>query len=102
MIDGKIFFDEAIHTDKTTYENIKKIATGQGGDYTTGCLLDYSHFKENCKTIAIDLSKPQALYADPKEVQQIQSSTLLQIKIKCEIKAKKSPRLFARNCNFEL
>ena len=23
------------------YENIRKITTGQGDDYTTGCLLDY-------------------------------------------------------------
>ena len=24
-----------------TYDNIWRIATGQGNDYTTGCLLDY-------------------------------------------------------------
>ena len=40
MIDGKNFFDQPIKNDKITYENIKKIATGQGDDYTTGCLLD--------------------------------------------------------------
>ena len=44
-----------------TYENIRKIATGQGDDYTTGSLLDYSYFKENYRMIAIDLSKQQAL-----------------------------------------
>ena len=27
-----------------TYNNIQKIATGQGNDYTTGCLLDYPYF----------------------------------------------------------
>ena len=32
-----------------TYENIREIATGQGDDYTTGCLLDYPYFKENYK-----------------------------------------------------
>ena len=53
------------------YENIRKIATGQGNDYTTGCLLDYSYFKENCKMIAIDLSKQQAIDADPRPIQQI-------------------------------
>ena len=37
----------------------------QGGDYTTGCLLDYSHFKENYRMTAIDLSKKQALDTDP-------------------------------------
>ena len=40
-----------------TYENIRKIATGQGDYYTTGCLLEYPHFKNHYKTIAIDLSK---------------------------------------------
>ena len=26
-------------------KNIRKIATGQGDDYATGCLLDYTYFK---------------------------------------------------------
>ena len=71
MIDGKNFFDQPINSDLKTYENIRKIATGQGDDYTTGCLLDYSYFKENYKMIAIDLSKQQALDADPRAIQQI-------------------------------
>ena len=71
MIDGKNFFDQPINSMTKTYENIRKIATGQGDDYTTGCLLDYSYFKENYKMIAIDLSKQQALDADPRAIQQI-------------------------------
>ena len=71
MIDGKNFFDQPINSDLKTYENIRRIATGQGDDYTTGCLLDYSYFKENYKMIAIDLSKQQALDADPRAIQQI-------------------------------
>ena len=47
------------------HENIRKIATGKGDDYTTGCLLDYSYFKESCKMIAIEFSKEQALDTDP-------------------------------------
>ena len=47
-----------------TYENIQKIATGQGDDYTTGCLLDYNYFKNCYKMIAMDLSKQQELEAD--------------------------------------
>ena len=43
--------------DIKTYENIRKIATGHGEDYTIGCLLDYPYFKENYKMIAIGLSK---------------------------------------------
>ena len=53
-----------------TYDNILKIARGQGDDYTTGCSLDYLYFKEHYKLIAIDLSK-QVLEADPKAIQQI-------------------------------
>ena len=34
-------------------------------------MLDYSYFKDNYKTIAIDLSKQQALDADPRAIQQI-------------------------------
>ena len=45
-----------------SYDNIWKIATGQGDDYTTGCLLDYIYFKKHYKLIAIDLSKQQAQY----------------------------------------
>ena len=51
-----------------TYDNIRTIATGQRDDCTTGCLLDY--IKNYCKMIAIDLSKQQALDADPKEMEE--------------------------------
>ena len=54
-----------------TYENIRKVATGQGDHYTTGCLSNYTCFKKYYKMIAIDLSKQQALDADPKAIQQI-------------------------------
>ena len=40
-----------------TYDNIRKIATGQGDDFHSGCLLDYPNFKKYYKLIAIDLSK---------------------------------------------
>ena len=69
MIDGKNFFDEPINNMMKTYKNIRKNSIGQGDDYTTGCLLDY--FIKYCKMIAVDLSKQQALDADPKAIQQI-------------------------------
>ena len=71
MMDGKNIFDQPINSDLKTYQNIIKIATGQGDDYTTGCLLDYSYFKDYYKMIAIDLSKQQVLDADPRAIQQI-------------------------------
>ena len=57
MIDGKNFFDQPINSMTKRYENITRIAIGQGDDYTTGCLLDNTYFKENYKMIATDLSK---------------------------------------------
>ena len=49
----------------------RDLAVGQEDDYTTGYLLDYNCFKKYYKTIAIDLSKPQALDVDPKAIKQI-------------------------------
>ena len=71
MIYSKNIFDQPINNDFKIYENIRKIATGKGDDFTTGCLLDYSYFKENYKMIAVDLSKQQSLDADPRAIQQI-------------------------------
>ena len=59
MIDGRNFFDQTIKNDLTKYDNIKKIATALGDDYTNGCLLDYPYFKEYYKLVAIDLNKQQ-------------------------------------------
>ena len=53
MIDGKNFFNLPIKNDQITYANIRKIATGQGDDYATGCSLDYVYFKNHYKMIAI-------------------------------------------------
>ena len=76
-IDDKNFFDQPVNNDIKTYENIRKIATGQGDDYATDCLLDYPYFKENYKIICIYLSKQQALDADLQE--QFNRLILLQI-----------------------
>ena len=67
MIDVQKFFYQPIKNDLKTYNNILKIATIQINDYATGCLLDYTYFKEHYNLIAIDLSKQQRLDVDPKE-----------------------------------
>ena len=61
IIDRKFFFDKPIKSDIRTYDNIHRIATSQGHDYTTGCLLDYNYFNKHYKMIAIDLSRKQVL-----------------------------------------
>ena len=76
MINGENVFDQPIKNNKVTYDNIRKIAIGQGDDYTTGCLLDYPYFANTYKMIAVALSKQQALDADPRAIEQI---NLLQI-----------------------
>ena len=44
-------------------------STGQGDDYTTGCLLDFAYFeKKNYRLIAVDLSKQKALDADSRAI----------------------------------
>ena len=80
MIDGKKFFDQPINND--AYENIRKLATGQGDDYKTSCLLNYPYLKSKKKMIAIDLSKKQTLDTDPTEFNRL---ILLQIHIEQEI-----------------
>ena len=62
------FFDQLINNINTTCENIRKLAIGKGDDYTTGCSLDYPYFKDYYKIIAIDLSKQEALDADPRKI----------------------------------
>ena len=64
-IDRKNFFDLPGKSDMRTYDNIWKIATDQGDDCITGCLLDCNYFNKHCKMIAIDLSKQRALDAVP-------------------------------------
>ena len=71
MINGENVFDQPIKDNKVKYENIGKITTGRGDDYTTRCLLDYPYFKDSYKMIAVDLSKQLALDADPIAIQQI-------------------------------
>ena len=69
MIDGQNYFDQPVKNNIRTYNNILKITAGQGDDYTTGCLLFYQYLNKHYKMI--DLSKQQALDADPKAIQQI-------------------------------
>ena len=70
-IDGRNFYDQPINDSIKQYDEIRKISTGQGDDYTTGCLLDFSYFEKNYRLIAADLSKQKVLDADSRAIQQI-------------------------------
>ena len=70
-IDGRNFYDQPINDLIKQYDEIRKISTGQGDDYTTGCLLNFAYFKKSYRLIAADLSKQKALDADLRAIQQI-------------------------------
>ena len=61
LIDGRNFYDQAINDLIKQYDEVRKISTEHGDDYTTGSLVDYAYFKDNYRLIAIDLSKPKPL-----------------------------------------
>ena len=72
-IDRRNIYNQSINNQETNdlikqYDELRKESAGQGGDYTTGCLLDFAYFKENYRLIAADLSKQKALDAGKKEI----------------------------------
>ena len=70
-IGGIIFYDQQTNDSIKQYDEIRKISTGHGDDYTAGCLLDFAYFEKNYRLIAADLSKQKALDADSRAIQQI-------------------------------
>ena len=65
LIDGRNFYDQPFNDQIKKYDEIRKIATGKGDDYTTGCLLDYQYFRDHYRLTA-------ELDADPRAIQQIE------------------------------
>ena len=72
LTDSRNFYDQPFNDLAKQYNEIRKIATRQGDDYTTGCLLDYQYFKDHYNLIAVDLSKQKELDADSRAIQQIE------------------------------
>ena len=70
-IDGRNFYDQPINDSIKQSDQVRKISTGKGDDYTTDCLLDFAYFEKTYKIIAADLSKQKALDADSRAIQQI-------------------------------
>ena len=70
-IDGRNFYDQPINDSIKQCDQVRKISTGQGDDYTAGCLLDFAYFEKNYRLIAADLSEQKTLDADSRAIQQI-------------------------------
>ena len=56
-IDRINFYDKPINDLIKQYDEVRKVSTGQGDDYTNGCSLEFAYFKNNYRLIAADLSK---------------------------------------------
>ena len=77
LIDRRNFYDQPISDQIKKYDEIRKIATGKGDDYTTGCLLDYRYFKYHYQLIVVDLSKQKELDADSRAILQSEFNEML-------------------------
>ena len=73
MINEENVFNQPVKNNKVTYKNIRRIATGKGDDYTTGCLLNYPYFKDKM----MHKNNKRALDADSRAIQQINFSANL-------------------------
>ena len=77
LIDGRNFYDQPISYEITKYDEVRKITTNKGDDYTTGSLIDYDDFVKHYQLIACDLSKQKELDADPRSIQPIEFDGML-------------------------
>ena len=73
LLDGRNFYDQPINDLTKQYNEIKKTATGQEADYTTG-LRDYRIITElqDYLLIPVDFSKKKELNVDSRAFQQIE------------------------------
>ena len=69
----KHFYNQPIDSDIKRYEEIGKLITGKGEDYTTGCLLNYDYIKNHYRLIWVGLSRQKATPdTSQKAIQQIE------------------------------
>ena len=50
-------YDQPFDSDIKRLEELSKLKTGQGGDYTTGCSLGYDYIKRHHRLVTVDLSR---------------------------------------------
>ena len=68
LINGRNFYDQPVNDLIKLYDEVRKLSTGNGNNYITGNLLDYTYFQNNYRLTAIVLSKQKALDADPRAI----------------------------------
>ena len=80
------------------YDEIRKIATRKGDNYTTGCLLAYQYLKDHYQLIAVDLSKEKELDADPRATQQVEFYGMLNTNSQLRRVLEKSKETVLEDC----
>ena len=70
-INGINFYDQPINDLIKQCNKVRKVSTGQGDDYTNGCLMNFAYFEKTYRLIADDLRKQKAPDADSKVIQLI-------------------------------
>ena len=98
LIDGRNFYDQPINDSIRKCNEIRKIVTGKGDSYATGCLLDYNCFRKNYRLIAVNLSKQRELDADPRAIQQIKFIGMLKHIYDIRKIKRNNIRILQRNC----
>ena len=71
MIDVRNVYDQPTNDLIKQHDEVRNTSAGQSDDFTTGCLLDQTYFKDNYRLIAVNLRKQKALDADQTAIQQI-------------------------------
>ena len=77
LIGGRNFYDQSNDDELRKYDEVRKITSGKGDNYAPGCLLDYSYYKNHYKLIACDLKHQKVLDSDPKAIQRIEFTYML-------------------------
>ena len=72
-----IFMINQFRTELKKYDELIKVTTRKGEDYTTGCLLDYKYYKDYYSIITCNLSKQKELDSDPRAIKQIEKVFML-------------------------
>ena len=75
IIKGKNCYVQYIHSDIKHYKEIRKLTTGQGEDYITGCLHSHMKLKDSLKTQVVLLIFSLELEISGVAVQSIHQSS---------------------------
>ena len=99
LVDGRNIYDQPISDKIRKYDELRKLTTGKGDDYTTGCLLDYKNFRNDFLIRACNLQQQKELDADPRSIQEIEANFMLDTNSQILTVLEKSKETVLEFCN---